>query len=62
MNHVFTMKLEDMKIHIPQNVIILFNNNLLIRKGLLHFPIGVTHLVLLVREKQSEQKDSFWSE
>lgn len=44
--------------HIPQNIIILFNNNLLIHKGLLHRLIEVTHLDILVREKQFEQKDS----
>lgn len=31
-------------------------------KGLLHLPIGVTHLAIPEREKQFEQKDSFWSE
>lgn len=54
MNHVFTMKLDDMKIHIPQNVIIPFNNDLVIHKGLLHLPGGVTHLAILAREKQFE--------
>ena len=45
------------EIHTPQNVIISFNNNV-IHKGLLHLPIGVTHLALPVKEKQFEQKDS----
>lgn len=58
MNHIFTIKLDDIKMHIPQNIIILFNNNLLIHKGLLHRLIEVTHLDILVREKQFEQKDS----
>lgn len=34
----------------PQNIIILFNNNLLIHKGLLHHPIGVIHLALLAKK------------
>ena len=50
-----------MKIHIPKcNYSV--QQQSLIHKGLLHLPIGITHLALLMREKQSEQKDSFWSE